>query len=63
LLEFIDFDDLAISNDLREPYVSFALLLPHVRSRPLVDESKNFQEEYAQVVRLDCRATVDAWND
>ena len=63
LLEFINFNDLAIANYLREAYISFALLLPHVRSRPLIDESENFQEEYTQVVRLDCRATMDAWND
>ena len=63
LLELANFNDLAIPNNLRETTVPLALLLPNLRSWPLIDQSENLQKENTEVVRLYCRATVDRWHN
>ena len=63
LLKLANFNDLAIANNLGETTVSLALLLPNLRSRPLIDESEYLQKEDSEVVWLYCCATVNRWHN
>lgn len=63
LLELTDLDDLWISDNLGEPAVPLALLLPDLGPGPLIDEREHLEEEDAEVVGLDGRAAVDRRHD